>query len=204
MSPAVEHDQRASARGVLLLLALSALSLWAAPQLMPRGYSPLMHTTSESAAQGLQGAWLARLGFLAFGWAVIWLVALKGRVWARAVAWFHLCFGVLMTAAAAFSHRPWMGGAAFDPIEDALHSFSATGMGFAFALGTVARFLGREGGDRVGRALDGVAVVAAVLLPLLMLRQPLMAGLLQRSMFLIAYAWYGYEAHLVRRLSSTQ
>ena len=41
-----------------------------------------------------------------------------------------------------------------------------------------------------------------IFIPLLMFSQPLMAGLLQRCMFLFAYAWYGYEALLVRKIFS--
>jgi hypothetical protein len=38
------------------MLALSMGALFTAPWLMPEGYSWLTHTTSESAAQGLEGA----------------------------------------------------------------------------------------------------------------------------------------------------
>jgi hypothetical protein len=47
---------------VLLLAAMAALAL--APLLMPDSYSVLGHSVSESAAQGVDGAWLARLAFL--------------------------------------------------------------------------------------------------------------------------------------------
>jgi hypothetical protein len=45
-----------------------------------------------------------------------------------------------MAGAAAFSMRAWMPSAAFDPIEDGLHSFAATAMGFSFALGVLVQF----------------------------------------------------------------
>ncbi|HET9901772.1 MAG TPA: hypothetical protein VFR46_12025 [Actinomycetes bacterium] len=60
-------------------LALSAIALGAAPALMPDDYSWIGHTTSESAAQGVSGAWLARLGFLLFGLSAIWLAAQRLR-----------------------------------------------------------------------------------------------------------------------------
>jgi len=161
---------------------------------MPPGYSWLTHTTSESAAQALEGAWLARLGFILFGLAVIWLASFKSPVWARAAVWFHLAFGVCMVGTAAFSHHPWLAGVPFDPVEDILHSLTATVMGFAFALGVVVRFWQRGTEDRVGRVLDVTAVAAATFLPLLMATQPEIIGLLQRLMFAVAYLWYGREA----------
>lgn len=58
---------RAIAAAVLVGLCLSAAALAAAPALMPPSYSRISQTTSESAAQGGSGAWLARLSFLLFG-----------------------------------------------------------------------------------------------------------------------------------------
>jgi len=194
LSPAGTGNPRLAQGSIVALLLLSAGCLLAAPWIMPPGYFWLTHTTSESAAQGLAGAWLARLGFLLFGLAVIWLAVFKAPLWARTAVWFHLAFGVCMVGTAAFSHYPWLPGVPFDPVEDFLHSLTATVMGFAFALGVVVRFLQREKGDRAGRLLDVTAVAAATFLPLLMARQPEIIGLLQRLMFGVAYLWYGREA----------
>jgi hypothetical protein len=73
-------------------------------------------------------------------------------------------------------------------------------MGFAFSLGVVARLIqrGRQG-DR-GRALDAAALVAATVIPLLMVRLSGLDGLIQRLMFLVAYLWYAREALLLRQL----
>ena len=89
---------------------------------------------------------------------------------------FHLAFGVCIVGTAAFSHHPWLSGVPFDPVEDFLHSLTATVMGFAFAFGVVVRFLQREKTDIVGRLLDGTAVAAATFLPLLMATQPEIMG----------------------------
>jgi hypothetical protein len=163
---------------------------------MPAGYSWLTHTTSQAAAQGLNGAWLARLGFILFGLAVIWLAVIRRPAWARTAVWLHIIFGVCMVSTAAFSHQPWLDGVPFDPVEDFLHSLTATLMGFAFAFGVVVRLLQRPARDRVGRVLDVTAVAAATFLPLLMATQPEIIGFLQRTMFIVAYIWYGREAHL--------
>lgn len=174
------------------LLALSLLVLLLAPLQMPADYSWLRHTTSESAAQGVTGAWLARLGFLIFGLTVVWLSSLLKGKWPWSVRWMHAAFGVLMTATAAFSTRSWLPDAIYDPIEDGLHSFAATAMGFAFAFGTVLRLVNRKR-DSWGRVMDIVAIVAAIAFPLGMSAFAEWDGLLQRGMFAIAYIWYGFE-----------
>lgn len=129
---------------------------------------------------------------------MLWLSSVFATVWARAAVWLHASFGVFMVATAAFSTRPWMAGAPFDPFEDGLHSFAATAMGFSFAFGVLARLLQRGKEGAPGRAFDAVAVAAATAIPLLMTQLPALDGLLQRLMFLTAYLWYGNEAGLAR------
>jgi hypothetical protein len=181
------------ARGLLVacLLIASAVAVGLAPRLMPASYSWVVHTTSESAAQGVDGAWLARLGFLVFGLAVLALCVVAQRRWSGLATVMHGAFGVLMVAAGTFSARSWEAGVPFDRVEDVLHSVAATGMGFAFALGVLAV---ASGGWRhrqtVRRMLDVLAVAASVVVPLSMMAAPDLAGVLQRSMFAIAYLWY--------------
>ncbi len=179
---------------MLLLLALSAALLAAAPVALPPAYSWIVHTTSESAAQGLQGAWIARLGFQLFGFAVLWLASLNRDRWGRWGSVLLGCFGVMMLATAAFSHRPWLPDVPFDQVEDLLHSFTATVMGLAFAIGVLVVAVARTGARLLDRVTDAIAVLASVLLPLAMSTWPAYEGLLQRLMFLIAYAWFAHEA----------
>jgi Protein of unknown function (DUF998) len=199
LDPARSSEPSRAIPGVTALLMISAVSLGVAPLLMPATYSWIANTTSESAAQGVVNAWVARLGFLAFGLWVCWLAVALKRVWARAALWLHRAFGVFMIATAAFSHRPWVPGVPFDPIEDALHSFTATAMGFAFSLGVLARLLqrGRQGGS--GRIFDTVVLLAATVIPLLMAGMGELDGVIQRLLFLFAYVWYAREALLLRQ-----
>ena len=101
-----------------------------------------------------------------------------------------MTFGALMTAAAAFSHRPWPAGVPFDRTEDLLHSVAATGMGLAFAAGVVAVVLERKSDRRRWRVLDVVAVAASLVLPIAMTAGPSIDGVLQRLMFAVADASY--------------
>ena len=187
MKHAVDLRFRWAVAGLLLA---SFLALLLAPAQMPASYDWLRHTTSESGAQGITGAWLARLGFLLFGLAVIWQTTLLHDEWSLPVRFFLGAFGVFMTAVAAFSARPWLPDLPFDPVEDWLHSFAASGMGFAFALGVGLRWWQRP--VKV-RFVDLVALAASIFMPLAMSFLPDWAGLFQRLMFTIAYLWYGLE-----------
>jgi hypothetical protein len=168
--------------------------VFTAPLAMPDSYSWLSNAISESAAQGVEAAWIARLGFVLFGCAVLWLVSFLRPVWARGTYWMQLAFGVCMVGTAAFSHKPWLPNVPFDSFEDFLHSVTATGMGFAFSFGVVARLLQRKHGEASRKAFDGVALVVATAFSPLGELWPSIAGLLQRVMFIVAYLWFAHEA----------
>ncbi len=99
-----------------------------------------------------------------------------------------------MVATSAFSHRPFDGRVPYDRVEDLLHSVSATTMGFTFAFGVLAVTLRHRHRTLRRRTLDVVALAASIVLPLGMVAWTSHAGVLQRSMFLIAYTWYAAEA----------
>lgn len=175
------------------MLATSAACVALAPALMPDSYSVLLHSISESAGQGIEGAWLARLGFLLLGFAVLLEAQLAGPAWGLWGRIAHRVYGVSMIAVAAFAHMPWE-DVPYDAFEDTLHSVAATAVGFAFTGGVIA--VGIRRGRHAGwiRALDTVAVLASVALPLIMFSVPGVGGLVQRVLFGIGYAWYGLEA----------
>lgn len=181
---------------VLVLTGLvgSALMLALAPLGLPAGYSWLSHTTSQSAAQGVSGAWVARVGFVLFGVSVLVLTVARRRAWGPAAV-PHGIFGLCMVAVAVFSSQSWAPEAAYDRSEDLLHSVAATALGFAFALGVVATLLREQPPGRRRRwPRDAVAVLASVAVPLAMTALPDFDGALQRLIFLVAYGWYGTEA----------
>ena len=185
--------ERSRRAGIIALLVLSAASLALAPLALPSSYSWVLHTTSEAAAQGLSGAWVARLGFLLFGFAVLWLASFARERWGRWGSFLLGTFGVMMLATAAFSHRPWLPATPFDPVEDLLHSLAASAMGFAFAAGVAAVGIARRGPTYFDRGADVLAVASSVVIPLAMSQGTAYTGVLQRSMFLVAYTWYARE-----------
>jgi hypothetical protein len=188
------RNRQLAIAGILAGLVGSTVALGIAPALMPDSYSWVEHTTSQSAAQGVEGAWLARLGFLLFGLTVLWLARTARRRWGVMGVTLHGAFGIAIVATATFSTRSWVAGAAFDPVEDLLHSIAATGMGFAFAIGIANVAVRRPSGSMLAWGFDVLAIAASVLLPLGMMAFTGHAGALQRLMFLIAYVWYGVEA----------
>lgn len=192
-----EVEQGSGARGaagsVLFLLAGSAVAVAFAPVVLDNSYSWMAHTTSDAAGQGVQGAWLTRLGFVTFGLGVLWLSHWMIAVWRRPATALHVVFGSCLMAVAAFSLRSWQVGAPYDRTEDLLHSVAATVMGFAFALGVVA-VGARPGRPASYRVLDLVAIAVSVVIPLSMAASGEHSGALQRAMFAVAYLWYATEA----------
>jgi hypothetical protein len=180
--------------GIVALLGASVAALTLSPLALPESYSWTAHTTSQAAAQGVPGAWLARLGFVTLGLAVLWLVSVAKRSWIGWAKPLHGSFGVFMLMVAAFSSRSWEAGVPFDPIEDILHSVAATAMGFAFAFGVFAVLWNSLRQHAGVRSLDLIAIGASILLPLGMALEMDVAGALQRGMFLVAYTWYAREA----------
>ena len=180
--------------GIVWLLAAALVAFGVAPLLLPESYSAVEHGISESAAQGIEQAWPARLGFIAFGLAVLWLVAIRRTDW-QPLAWLlHLSFGVCMFGVAAFSAKPWEEGAPHVELEDSLHSLFAGVMGFAFIAGVTTLIVIRRGRSAMAALPDWVALIVTLSVPLFMSSN--IWGLLQRVMFVTAAAWYGREAWL--------
>jgi len=157
------------------------------PFIAPAGFNWIKHTTSQQAGQLVAGAWLMRLGFVAFGLGILFdsTTRLRAREWQNSLFWF---FGLSMVLVAVFSHRPIDPSLVYDMSDDWLHSFFATVMGFAFGFGVAWRmFTMRQRRDLL---LSAIAAAASIVLPIAMWQLPDHAGLLQRTMFLISYIWF--------------
>jgi hypothetical protein len=161
--------------------------------LMPQSYSIIEQSISESAAQGVQGAWLARAGLLLFGLGVLALASAAGDRWGVWGRLAHRVFAVAIVSSAVFAHMPWE-NLPYDRFEDLLHSIASFVVGLGFVVGVVVVGIDRRRPARWVRSFDGVAIVASVVIPMVMFTAGGYAGLVQRMMFLIAYVWYGMEA----------
>ena len=174
-----------------LLLAL-AITLALAPVGVPDSYDWIENTASEAGAQQINGAWAANLGFMLFGFGVLWTTRVCDRRWPRSGTVLHVVFGFCMILMAFFSIRSWQEGVPYDSTEDLVHAIASAAMGFAFAIGVVVVAGGRRaGGGRVA-VLDVIAVVASIGIPIGTTTTD-SAGLLQRLMFVAVYLWYGRE-----------
>jgi hypothetical protein len=94
LEPETPPNPARSRAGIQFLLVVSATAIFLAPAALPEGYSWVSNVISESAAQSLIGAWVARFGFLSFGFAVLWLASCLREHWARGAYRCHLLFGI--------------------------------------------------------------------------------------------------------------
>lgn len=182
-----------SARAIVAMLAVSAVMLAIAPFFMPDSYDWIEHTTSESAGQGVTHSWIARTGFVIFGFAVILLAKLAGRRWGLAGRIAHRIFGVAIIGAAVYASMAW-DGSAFIELEDQLHSWASGIVGFSFIVGVLIVLLRRPIADQRSRWYDWFAMAVALSISVAIFAAPGVAGVLQRGMFLAAYLWYLAEA----------
>jgi len=182
--------------GILALLVASALAVALAPLLMPPSYSAVSMSISESAAQGVRGAWLARLGFVLEGLAVLWLAREAGGGWGPMAGLLFRLFGVMMFAVALYAHRPFEAGAPADLREDLLHSIAASVMGMAFVVGTLTMAFRRADGR--SRITDLAAATLSLALPIAMSVAPALQGAFQRTLFAVGYGWFALETWRVR------
>ncbi len=147
------------------LMTTALVAIAAGPLLLPDSYSWIEHGISESAAQGIDGAWPARGGLLLYGLAVLWLVGLRRSTWGPLATAFHTLFGGSMVAVAAFSARPWEESAPFVENEDMLHSFFAGTAGFGFVAGVATLIVVRRQRAAGAAATDWLAFLVTAAVP---------------------------------------
>jgi hypothetical protein len=169
-----------------------------APLLMPESYDWVKHTTSESGAQGIEGAWLARLGFVLYGIAVLLLV-LRKQDWTITTRIIHFVFALGMAGNALFSSKPWLDELPFSVMEDILHSLMSGLVGTAFTLGVILLLLQRSAADWYSKTFDSFAIIISISVTLIMFNGGEdIAGIVQRIMFAVSYLWYAKEMMIVK------
>lgn len=163
--------------GVFLGLAAAAFAL--GPVALP-DYDPVALSVSESAAQGVPGAWVARAGFPLLAVAV-WSV-LPHLDYGRVSRTSYRIFAAGLIGVAIWSHEPYLPGRDYDHVEALLHSVVASGMGFAIVNAELFA-------ARYTRKWRHLALAILYLgLPLAMSVLPELAGVLQRLMFVTLIA----------------
>ena len=192
---------RLTARLGLTSLLVSAVLVALAPLVMPSDYSWVSHSISESGAQGVGSAWVTRMGFLLLGLGVILVSLASIDRWRWPGAVLNGAFGLLMMCAAVFSTHSWRTDQPFDEFESNVHSLVATVMGIAYGVGVLAALIGDRRMPRGQQVFSIIASLSSIVLPLGMWSMPEVAGVLQRTMFAIAYVWFAVEA--VRSVRAT-
>lgn len=183
------------------LLLLSTMAVALAPLLMSDSYSWIENTISESAGQGVHGAWLARSGFLLSALAVLVLCSVASTrwgYWGRAALRLY-AFGLI--AGAIFSRAPWT-DVPYDRVEAFLHTLAVFWSGVGFALGVLIISFRRPHPSIRVRVFDLVLVFATPLVPLLMLVFADQEGALQRCLALAGYVWLIVEAIRLGRVGT--
>ena len=173
-----------------IALAISATLLGAAPAWMPRGFDWRRHTVSDSAAQDLPHAWLARAGLALLGIASVQLAIDAAHLGSAARLGLAL-FGVGMISSGAWSRRPWQHTASFDQRADRIHSLSARTAGMGYVAAGLAHVSDRWHVADTHLAITVAAQVTALVCPAITFRVPRVGGVAQRVMFGVSYLWIG-------------
>jgi hypothetical protein len=178
---------------VAICIGITAMAIAIGPFLSMPSYSSIRHTTSELAGQRMPNAWIMRMGLFAYGIGAIALALFRGGSGFIGTAALTV-FGLCLIGTAIWAHKPIDPKLTFSAREDRLHSLFASMMGLAFALAVMA-----ELADGTAFARDWLswgALAASIVFPIGMAIVPSLAGLFQRSIFAVSFAWVLREAGL--------
>ncbi|MFM6981548.1 MAG: DUF998 domain-containing protein [Microbacteriaceae bacterium] len=176
-------------------LAIAVIGVLTAPLFLHYGYSILSNSISESAAQNVPTAWIARAALFASGLAVLGVVALKSGSWSRSVSISFAIFGTLWIISSVFSTKSWVAEASFNQVESEIHSVAASAMAI-IVLGALVLGFTRQPVSPIERVLAFGLAAAATFLPLASYLVPELGGLFQRVMFLYTYLWFARQVYL--------
>lgn len=165
----------------LLIVVMFVLPLFSFP-----GYSVVSNTTSHLGAQQAPGAWVMNGVFIVLGLAC----GIDG--WRRlGNYWFHKIvlsvFALALVFTAIFRHAPVVAAGQYNVMHDQLHSVFAIIVGFSYTLFAVSAAFVESSVARVAAAV--AAAVLATFFSLLMFSLPEWAGIWQRAMFIVCFAW---------------
>ena len=152
-------------------------------------YSIMKNTTSHLGAQDAPYAWIMNVVFALLGIAAI------TDGWRHLHNyWLHkvvlMIFGISLVLTAFFQHAPIVSGVEYNETEDHLHSKFATITGFSFVFFAVASAFIET---TTLRRIIAVAIgIIASLLSMLIFNLEDLAGIWQRLMFILVFAWLIY------------
>jgi len=175
-----------SAGGIGVIL----IAIFVGPIFSPPEFSWLHHSTSEQAGQQVAGAWIMRVGFVAYGLSTL-LAAIVSPRTLPFVRGALIVFGIGLIGTAIWSNASILPGILSDKREDWQHSVASGIVGTAFAFACAARLFSPGGSRRDVLAWFGLVISVAV--PLAMGAWPDFRGLLQRAMFGFSFVFVARE-----------
>jgi len=154
-----------------------------------KDYSIIKNTTSQLGAQNTPNAWVMNLPFIGLGLSVIYqgINKLKRYYFQQFII---LIFGISFILTGIYRHAPIDSSLSYNGYHDMLHSFFATSTGFAFTLFAFSlSFIQKIKRQRV---LSILIAIVATILSILMFYLPQLAGIWQRGIFILSFAWFLY------------
>ena len=152
-------------------------------------YSWRDNTISELGSQGYARAWIMRAGFLGFGSLV--LVGAIQRVRAQRRWWYReaplVLYGAGIMLSGIFSTKPFLAGLDYSALEAGLHSLMAILAGVGISLGVLLYMLSENSLRR--KIVHLAALVLIVALSALFGMSTTGAGVVQRCLYLVGFAW---------------
>ncbi len=169
---------------VLLLLVMFILPFFSAT-----GYHLLCHTTSQLGAQSTPNSWVMNITFMGLGAACIYeaLYHLKSEKLQQVLLIF---FGMGLILSGIFKHAPIDSSVPFIKREDDLHSLASSLVGLSFTAFTFLSILITK--TKRDKMLAIVVGISGTGLSFLIFNVPNYAGLFQKVMFILAFAWLLY------------
>ena len=154
------------------------------------GYLLFKNTTSQLGAQSTPNAWIMNLTFFLLGIASI----IEGGMYLKNYCFQKILitiFGLGLMFTAYFHHAPIIEDIPYSIFEDKMHSIFASVVGFSFTIFSISvAFIEKE--IKKKRMLSFFIGIIATGLSLLMFNVPDYAGLWQRLIFILSFAWLIY------------
>jgi hypothetical membrane protein len=155
-------------------------------------YSWRDNTISELASQGYEQAWIMRAGFIGFGALVI--IGAMQRTRSRRPLWYReiplVLYGLAILLSGIFSTKPFMPDVGYSGLESHLHSIMATHAGVGISLGILLYMLSDNSAR--GKIVHMVTLVLIVVLSALFGMSTAGAGVVQRFLYAVGFAWLIY------------
>ncbi len=158
-------------------------------------YTIIKNTTSHLGAQNAPNAWIMNVSFMIVGIACLleaWLHLKK--------FWIHKIllsiFGLSLIFTGIFSHAPIIEGAVFSSLEDQLHSFFATVVGFSFTIYAISAIFIEK--TLKHRTINFMVALIAIFLSILIFHLSDYSGIWQRAIFIISFSWLIFMLERIR------